>query len=260
MNDVIDMPQGAEQAPPASTALAVATPAQLLQIAVQQGADLDKLERLMALQERWEANQAKKQFAEAFAEFKAKEIVHIRKDKHVNFTTQKGVTDYHHATIGNVVKVITEAISKYGFSHSWATRQDKGTVYVTCVLRHKGGHSEEVTLSADPDGSGGKNAIQAISSANTYLQRITLQAITGCVAADEPDDDGQGAGGDPMQAVRDEWIQTARACKNTDDLASVGRDGTRAFQTAKDREGYAQFRAAVQAHGAALLKKEAANG
>ena len=42
---------------PAGQQLAI-TPMAMLQIAVQQGADLEKLEKLMALQERWEATEA----------------------------------------------------------------------------------------------------------------------------------------------------------------------------------------------------------
>ncbi len=43
------------------------TPQQMLAIAVQQGADLQKLEKLMELQERWEKNQARKAYVAAMA-------------------------------------------------------------------------------------------------------------------------------------------------------------------------------------------------
>lgn len=47
------------------------TPMDLLSIAMDQGADLDRLERLMMMQERWEANEARKAYLSAFAAFKA---------------------------------------------------------------------------------------------------------------------------------------------------------------------------------------------
>ena len=53
------------------------------------------------------------------------------------------------------------------------------------------GHSESTTLQSPPDASGGKNSIQAIGSAVTYLSRYTLLAITG-LATGENEDDGQG--------------------------------------------------------------------
>ena len=57
------------QAPAVRQEYAVTAPADLLRMAVEQGADLDRLERLMALQERWEAGESKKKCAVAFAAF-----------------------------------------------------------------------------------------------------------------------------------------------------------------------------------------------
>ena len=54
-----------------SAALVPVTPNQLLAMAVEQGADVDKLEKLLQLQERWEANEAKKAFVAAMNAFKA---------------------------------------------------------------------------------------------------------------------------------------------------------------------------------------------
>lgn len=177
--------------PPALTTLPAAstTPSQLLALAVQQGADLDRLERLMALQERWEANEARKAYVAAMASFKAEPLT-IVKDKHVSFTTQKGKTEYDHATLGNVVRTIVAGLAKHGLSHSWQTeRMEGGRVQVTCRITHQLGHSESIALDAPLDDSGGKNNIQALGSAITYLQRYTLLAITG-LATEDGDDDG----------------------------------------------------------------------
>jgi len=65
-------------------------------------------------------------------------------------------------------------------------------VSVTCVVSHVDGHSEENTLSANNDTSGSKNAIQAVGSAVTYLERYSLKAALGLAAAE--DDDAQAAG------------------------------------------------------------------
>ena len=71
----------------------VTTPVQLLNMAVQQGADIDKLEKLMELQTRWEQNEARKAYHQAIAEFKT-ESIKIIKNKQVAF----GNTKYKHAT------------------------------------------------------------------------------------------------------------------------------------------------------------------
>lgn len=164
------------------------TPMDMLQMAVSQNADLDKLEKLMALQERWEANEARKAFAEALTAFKSDPIT-IDKDKHVKF----GNTEYNHATLGNVCNVIGSALSRHGLSYRWNTDQADGKIKVSCVLMHVKGHSESISLEAVADTSGAKNGIQAIGSTVSYLQRYTLLAITGTATQDQ-DDDGKSFG------------------------------------------------------------------
>src|SRR5258708_10458648 len=64
-----------------------------------------------------------------------------------------------------------------------------GTIRVPCTLTHAQGHSESVSMSAQPDTSGSKNSIQAIGSTTSYLQRYTLFAATG-LAPKDADTDG----------------------------------------------------------------------
>ena len=61
--DVIEAPQAAQM-------VVAVTPMAMLQVAVEKGASVEQLERLMALQERWEANEAKKEFVAAMTRFK----------------------------------------------------------------------------------------------------------------------------------------------------------------------------------------------
>lgn len=166
------------------------TPGDLLRIAVDSGADLAKLEKLMDLQMRYEADLARKAFADDMARFKAVSLT-ITKDKQVSFKTEKGRTEYMHATIGNVVQVIVPTLAEFGFAHRWDLEQRDGLVIVTCVITHRMGHSQSTTLMANPDSSGGKNAIQSVISAKSYLERHTLLAATGLATKDQPDDDGQ---------------------------------------------------------------------
>ena len=189
-----------ENLPAPATALTI-TPLQMLQVAVEQNADLEKMQKLMDLHERWEANQARKAYVKAMAAFKA-EPHEIVKDTHVNFGTQKGATDYYHATLGQVCEVVGVGLAPHGLAHNWKTAQnEKGLITVTCVITHEEGHREEVSLSAMPDTSGSKNAIQALGSAVTYLERYTLMAATGLAAAGQ-DDDGAEAGDKPVPEER----------------------------------------------------------
>lgn len=152
----------------------------IMHLAIEKGAGIDQLERLMAMQEKWEANQAKKAFNVAMAKFK-ENPPKISKDKHVRFQTQKGVTEYDHSTLGHVCDQITAGLSAVGITHKWVPKQVNGRISVTCILTHALGYSdpEPPTLEAGADESGSKNAIQAIGSTVTYLQRYTLLSAVG---------------------------------------------------------------------------------
>jgi hypothetical protein len=161
-------------------------PSTLIELAIEKGSDLDKLEKLLTLKERYEANEARKAYHKAMADFKANSPK-IDKDRKVSYKTQTGTTEYHHASLANVTEKISTELSKHGLSASWTTKQN-GSVIVTCRITHVQGHSEETSLSAPADSSGSKNNIQAIGSTITYLERYTLLALTGLATKDQDDD------------------------------------------------------------------------
>lgn len=164
----------------------------LVAIAISQGASLDTIEKLMELQERHEANEAKKAYVRAMNAFKA-DPPEIVNDQAVCYPTSKGTTQYNHASLQNVTDKIAEALAPHSLSHRWDIEQlDGGQIRVTCVITHELGHSESTSLQAGPDQSGGKNNIQAVGSTVKYLQRYTLLAATG-LATKEMDDDGRGS-------------------------------------------------------------------
>ena len=173
--------------PPAETT--ALTPMDMLNRAVSQGASIEVLEKLMTLQERWEANQARKSFDEAMAAAKA-EIPVIVKNRTVDFTSAKGRTHYRHEDLAEIARTVTPILAKHGLSYRYRTSSAPNEpVTVTCIVSHRGGHAEENTLAAGRDESGNKNSIQAIGSTITYLQRMTLKAALG-LAASEDDDGG----------------------------------------------------------------------
>jgi hypothetical protein len=164
------------------------TPMDMLNHAVESGANIETLTKLMDLQERWEKNQARKAFDEAIASAK-NDIPVIGKNKAVDFTSQKGRTNYRYEDLAGIAKIISPILAKNGLSYRYRTETANGFVAVTCIISHKDGHSEENTLSAAHDQSGNKNSIQAVGSTITYLQRYTLKAALGLAAAE--DDDGK---------------------------------------------------------------------
>lgn len=187
-----------------------ATPADLIRYAMESKADVSQLRELMALQREWEAHEAKKLYDASMAEFK-KAPPEILKRKQVSFQTSKGVTEYKHAELGDVCNAIIVSMAAHGITHRWNTLQPDGQVEVTCTLTHVAGHSETTTLKAKPDDSGGKNAIQAVMSAQSYLQRYTLLSAAGMATNSMQDDDGRGAGKAPSVLMTEDHAATVHA-------------------------------------------------
>ena len=192
MNQMVEF-----QKPSNAVALNQNSPIAMMLQAISQGASLEQVEKMMELQERWEIQEARKAYVADMAAFKLNppEIV---KNKLVGYVNKDGsTTGYFHATLGGVAGVVVDALAAHGFSHSWETRQADGLITVTCRITHRMGHSESTSMQAQPDQSGKKNAIQAVASSITYMQRYTLLAATGLATMDMPDDDGQ-ASGEPL--------------------------------------------------------------
>lgn len=181
MNDasnVVPMPQRPE------------SPMALIEMAVRGNADLDKLDKLMGLQQRWEENEARKAFNEAFARFRS-EAIKVVRNTPINDGPLKGKK---YADLHAFVGASGSFLSAHGLSVSWSIVEDaKDWIKVQCTLRHVLGHSESVALGGPPDTGGAKNALQARISTVTYLERTTLKAILGLAEQGDDDDGRSGA-------------------------------------------------------------------
>jgi hypothetical protein len=166
----------------------VVTPLTMIDRALASGASPETLEKLFALHERVEANQARKAFDEAMAAAKA-EIPVIIKNRTVDFTSQKGRTHYRHEDLAEIARTVNPILGRHGLSYRFRTSSAANEpVSVTCIVSHRLGYFEENTLVGPRDDSGNKNSLQQVGSTLTYLQRMTLKAALGLAAAE--DDDG----------------------------------------------------------------------
>lgn len=166
-------------------------PMQILQQAIERGANPETLEKLLSLQERWQKNEARMAFADAMSKAKA-ELPVIVKNRTVGYESKKAGaagTTYKHADFAQVARTVDPILTRHGLSYRFRTESVSGqaSVAVTCIVEHAAGHSEETTLTAERDTSGSKNNIQAIGSTVTYLQRYTLMAALGLAAAADDD-------------------------------------------------------------------------
>ncbi len=201
MNELVEQNENVVAVPVA------ATPQALLATAVANGASLEQMEKLMELQERWEANEAKKAYFKAISDFRSKcPAISKTEDGH----------NCKYASLAGTIEQIKPVLSACGLSHSWRTNQtDSGVVQVKCVISHELGHQEETQLGAAPDTTGSKNAIQSIGSVVSYLERYTLFAALG-LASKEMDNDG----GEPeINTITPEQVKQIR-----DAIAVAGVD------------------------------------
>lgn len=159
----------------------------LIQLAVEKGADIVQLEGLMRLQERFEANQARKEFNAAMSKFQSL-LPTIEKTGVVDYTSSKGRTNYQYAKLEDIALAIRPALKETGLSYRHTQTQNNGAITVVCIVTHSSGHSEISELTSLPDVSGGKDPLKAIASAISYLRRYTLTGSLGIVVGGEDDD------------------------------------------------------------------------
>jgi len=210
-----------EQGRPNAVALAQAySPPELLNLAIIKKSDIAVIERLATLAERWQEAQdrrmALRAFNNAVADAKAN-IPIVKKTSRVKFEAKTAGgkdTDYMYEDFAAVAETVAPHLGAVGLSYRYKLEQPTvDSVTVTCVLSHRDGHMEETPLTCKVDPSGNKNHIQAISSAVTYLERITLKAAIGIAAG--KDDDGRASGRPmdepPFDAVSEDEIEQLKA-------------------------------------------------
>lgn len=191
----------------------ISTPGDLLRIAVQRGAGIDQLERLMVMKERFDANEARKAFFEARAAFK-REVIVVEKDME---NTQFGS---RYSSLGNLVLTVTPFLAKHGLTVTFDQDQSSGLT-VIATMAHSAGHAESTSLKVPPDTTGQKNPIQQIRSSITYAKSLTFESITGISATNaDLDDDGEGFTDRKFDQRRQQWLHDQE--QNIKEASSIG--------------------------------------
>jgi len=167
------------------------SPNQMIQLAIEGKADLEKLEKLLELQTRHEANEARKVFASEFAIVQSK-IAAVVKTK-INPQTHS-----KYAGLDSVIDMSKPVYTEQGFSIIFYEGKTDvaDNIRVCADVLHRAGHKETYHFDVPLDGVGIKgNAnmtkIHGKASSVSYGRRYLL-----CMIWNIPtqDDDGQGAG------------------------------------------------------------------
>lgn len=121
------------------------------------------IERLVALQERQEANKSRREFIEALTGAQS-EIPQI--GKHAPGQSGK------FASLEDIDAILKPIMTKYGFALSFdekmAANDHREHI---AILSHRGGHSESRSITLPVDKGGNKNGVQAVGSSASYAQR-----------------------------------------------------------------------------------------
>ncbi len=170
------------------------SPVTLLADALARGVSTEQLQQFMDLQERYEANEARKAYAQ--------DMVKCQKQMPTVMAAVEGEKkNSYYAKMGHINQLITPIYTKAGFSLSFGQGVPaiEGEIRTTCRVLHKLGHYEDFFIDLPPDMAGAqgtvnKTAIHARASSNTYGQRYIVKGIFNLSILSE-DDDGNLAGG-----------------------------------------------------------------
>jgi len=167
--------------------------AMIERVATDPSASIEKLERMMAMRDKLQADQARAMFAQAFAAASA-EFPMIP-------LNGRGDKQKPYALLKDIISGTKPVLSRHGLALSFGVDSAPDRVTVTAKLMNVAGHCESTSIERPKDPSGSKNAVQAVGSSQTYGQRYAAQAILGLSLGDDVDDDGKAAGaGDKIDA------------------------------------------------------------
>lgn len=170
--------------------------------------DIDKMERLMLMQERAMERNARAAYAEALALLQP-ELPSVARNGKIIVTDKtdrsKVIQSTAYARWEDINEAIKPALAKHGFSLSFKVGMaSDGKITVTGILMHREGHQEETTITLPHDSTGSKNAVQAVGSSTSYGKRYTAGMLLNLTSHGE-DDDGKGA--DQPATITDEQVE-----------------------------------------------------
>lgn len=183
----------------AAVATTGTNPLAFIERAVELKADPAHIRELMELRREWEADEARKAFFGAMAQFQA-DCPDIPKDGEVY--DKHGGLLYRFAKLETVIKTIKAIEQANGFRHRWDQEDlETGGVRVTCEVSHVAGHSERSSVTIPPAKGMNTNAAQDRGIIIKYGKRYSLLSAYGL----EPDEDTDA--NTPPALINDEQVK-----------------------------------------------------
>lgn len=166
---------------------------------------LEKMERMLDMQERILNRNAKQAFTADLASMQV-ELPRVME-------SGEGHNKAKYAKLEDINDAVRPVLNKYGFAITFRVNQQQGAISIKTVLSHREGHSEETEIVLPADASGSKNAVQAVGSSVSYGKRYGICAMLNISTGD--DNDGANNGN----------LLSASQIQNLEDLTlEVGAD------------------------------------
>lgn len=159
--------------------------AAMIQMAVDKGMPAEQLREFLAARREWEADEARKAYSQAIADFQSRCPIIEKGDKAHN---------KQYAAMDRIWRTIRPLLDETGLSIVWTvnTLTDYG-LHIEGEIRHRAGHAVPIAYDLPmPDKVTGQNAAQQMGSASSYAKRYATCAALGIVTGE--DDDGLAAG------------------------------------------------------------------
>lgn len=165
-------------------------PASLLAMALQNpalAANVEVVERLVALQERAQERNARAAFFEAMTAFRAEcpPIPRTRENTQFQVTRSGARVNARYAALEDIDRIARPVAARHGLSWTWNTTVEGDAMRVTCRVAHVDGHAEETSVTMPTESKAGSSPQQKYGSAQTYGMRYSLVAALGLTTADE---------------------------------------------------------------------------
>ena len=178
-------------------------------VALDPRADVEKLERMMAMYERLKAQEAELAYNAAKGRILKKLVgIKIGKNRSALFEIEKGKPQngtyptFKYAPLEEIDKHLRPLLAEENMDLSYSDEpREGGGIRIRGRLKHlPSGHYEDSFMSAPLDTTGGKSEVQAVGSTNSFLRRYIACNIFNIVVVGD-DDDGNGGSVDETQAT-----------------------------------------------------------
>lgn len=158
---------------------------QIISQAVSNNIPVESLERLLAVKERLDAENARQAFIRAMANF--------QNDCPIIAKTKQG-NGYKYAPLDAIVSQVKPILARNGLTYRIESSDEGESITATCVITHEFGHSERSSFSAKTDaiiskaGNKVRSSAQDTATANTFAKRYAFCNALGIMTGDEDTD------------------------------------------------------------------------